>query len=95
MVFSKLEMPDSEDPTAVMKLSYFIPRNDKLVLGFDGNFRVIQGEPALNDPPTPADDPDSMTVAKLALEAYTAQASNVKLEIVKNKRYTINRTNNF
>ncbi len=89
MVFSKLEMPDSEDPTAVMKLSYFIPRNDKLVLGFDGNFRVIQGEPALNDPPTPADDPDSMTVAKLALEAYTAQASNVKLEIVKNKRYTM------
>ena len=89
MSFSKLEMPDSEDPTAVMGLSYHLPRNDKLVLGFDGNFRVIQGEPALNDPPTPADDPDSMTIAKLGLEAYTPEASNVKLEIVKNKRYTM------
>ena len=89
MVFSKLEMPDSEDPTALMKLDYFLPRNDKLVLGYDGNFRVIQGEAALNDPPVPVDDPDAMTIAKLGLEAYTSTASNVSLEVVKNKRYTM------
>ena len=89
MTFAKIEMPDSGVPTASMTLDYHLPRNDKLVLGFDGNFRVIQGEPALNDPPTPADDPDSMTIAKLGLEAYTPEASNVKLEIVKNKRYTM------
>ena len=89
MTFAKNEMPDSGDPTGTLELDYFLPRNDKLVLGFDGVFRTIQGEPALNDAPTPADDPDSMTIAKLALEAYTPTASNVKLEIVKNKRYTM------
>jgi len=89
MIFSGIQIPDSEDTTATMKLNYFLPRNDKLVLGFDGNFRIIEGESALNDPPIPADDPDSITIAKLGLEAYTAHASNVRLDVVNNKGYTM------
>ena len=89
MVFTKLEMPDTEDPKAAIDISYHLPRKDKVVLGFDGVFRVIQGEPALNDPPVPADDPDSMTIAKLTSEPYAPSASNVQIELVKNKRYTM------
>ena len=83
------EVPSATRPTVTMNQEYYLRRNDKVVLGFDGQVRTIEGRSALNNPPIPADDPDSMTLATLSLEPYTIGASNVKLEVVKNTRYTM------
>lgn len=89
MSFSEVYMPDSSDPDITANTIVYMPRIDKLVLGFDGEARIIEGRSALNDPPVPADDPDSMTLAKLSLDPYTITGSNVKLDLVQNRRYTM------
>ena len=89
MHFTTTDVPSTNKPDINLDQEYYLRRNDKVVLGFDKQIRVLEGKSALNDPPTPADDPDSMTLAKLSLDQYSIGASNVKLEVVKNTRYTM------
>ena len=89
MTFTKNQIVDRRVGSADVDLSYYLGRIDKVVLGFDGQFRVIEGDSALNNPATPLDDPDSMTLYKLTLPPFTFQTSNVDIDIVKNKRYTM------
>jgi len=89
MTFTRNQIVDRRVGSADVDLSYYLSRIDKVVLGFDGQFRVIEGDSALNNPATPLDDPDSMTLYKLTFPPYTFQTSNVDIDIVKNKRYTM------
>jgi hypothetical protein len=89
MTFTTNQIVDRRVGSADVDLNYYLSRIDKVVLGFDGQFRVIEGDSALNNPATPLDDPDSMTLYKLTLPPFTFQTSNVDIDIVKNKRYTM------
>ncbi len=89
MTFARNQIVDSRVASVDTSLSYYLSRIDKAVLGFDGEFRIIEGQSRLNNPPTPDDDPDSMTLYKLTFPPYTYTTSNVKVDIVKNKRYTM------
>ena len=89
MTFTRNQIVDSRVGSADVDLNYYLSRVDKVVLGFDGKFRVIEGDSALNNPPTPLDDPDSMSLYKLTFPPFTFQTSNVTVDIVKNKRYTM------
>ena len=89
MTFSRNQMVDSRVASVDTNLSYYLSRIDKAVLGFDGEFRIIEGQSRLNNPPTPEDDPESMTLYKLTFPPFTYTTSNVKVDIVKNKRYTM------
>ncbi|RPG96188.1 MAG: DUF4815 domain-containing protein [Candidatus Pelagibacter sp. TMED165] len=89
MTFTRNQIVDRRVGSADVDLSYYLSRIDKVVLGFDGQFRIIEGDSALNNPATPLDDPDSMTLYKLTFPPYTFQTSNVDIDIVKNRRYTM------
>ena len=51
-----------------------------------GNTRQVS---ALTNPANPIDDPDSMTLYKLTFPPFTYDTSNVVVDIVKNRRYTM------
>ena len=75
--------------------SYYLPRIDKLILtteedssGDVGKFSLIQGVPSLS-PKEPVLIDDAMHVASIHLPAYLYHASDAKVTLVDNKRYTM------
>ena len=75
--------------------SYYLPRIDKLILspeedseGNMGKFSLIKGVPSLN-PKAPSLIDDAMHVASIHLPAYLYHASDAKVTLVDNKRYTM------
>ena len=77
--------------------SYYLGRNDKLVLSKDRSFQIIQGTPSLT-PTLPAEPDGSLVVANLYLDPYTAYVTteapsgvvpNLSVNKVKHKRYTM------
>lgn len=68
--------------------SYYLARRDKLVLTKDRRFKLVQGIPSAN-PQEPGDITDSMVLYKLYTPPYTLYPSNVSVEYVENKRYTM------
>ena len=73
-----------------LDFSYYLPRKSKICLDYTGKFFISDGESSLN-PADPSDIPLSMVLYTLALEAYTFGTSdtNVKIDKVDNKRYTM------
>lgn len=72
----------------IASYSYYLPRNDKLMLTKDKQFIISKGIPALK-PITPTDLSDSMTLYTLAVPAYTYDVKDVGNLYVENKRYTM------
>tara|TARA_Y100000996_G_scaffold414525_1_gene405667 strand:- start:13708 stop:20376 length:6669 start_codon:yes stop_codon:yes gene_type:complete len=66
----------------------YLPRIDKVVLRDDLTFDIIRGKSS-RDPITPADQPNAMTLAKLAIPSYTFSSDDVTLSLTENKRYTM------
>ena len=89
MTFDRNQTVDSRTAVVDTDLSYYLSRIDKVVLSYDKQFRVIRGVSALTNPGTPIDDPDSMTLYKLTFPPFTYDTSNVIVDIVKNRRYTM------
>ena len=89
MTFDRNQTVDSRTAVVDTDLSYYLSRIDKVVLSYDGVFRVLKGISALTNPSTPLDDPDSMTLYKLTFPPFTYDTSNVVVDIVKNRRYTM------
>ena len=89
MTFNRNQIVDSREAEVDTDLTYYLGRVDKVVLQPSGDFRVIEGVSALNNPPTPADDSEAMTIMKMSLDPYTYESSNVKIDLVKNRRYTM------
>jgi len=67
---------------------HYLPRTDKIVLGRDRNFKLLQGIPSLEALP-PTDDPDAMTLYNVTLNGFTTTKDDVQIKRIENKRYTM------
>ena len=68
--------------------SYYLSRKDKIALDINGNFFDVEGVSA-ETPAEPADAKLSMVLHKLSLAPYTFNISDVSIETLDNKRYTM------
>ena len=72
----------------VLDYQYFLPRIDKVILNKNRAFEVLQGNPSLT-PVMPLDKDGAMTLYILREPAYVANTSDIDVEYVDNKRYTM------
>ena len=72
----------------LVSYQYYLPRIDKVALNKDKVFEVIQGIPSLN-PVEPKDRDGSMTMYILREPAYTANTSEIQVQYIDNRRYTM------
>jgi hypothetical protein len=89
MSFSSQQIVDSILGAVDTNVEYYLSRTDKVVLRKNGTFKVISGVSALNNPPTPNDEVDAMTLYTLKVDPYTYSTSNVDITIQNNRRYTM------
>ena len=69
--------------------SYYMGRIDKIALTPSGVFKIIKGISSFTNPGVPSDDADAMTLATLRIPAYTFNSSDIKLDYVSRRRYTM------
>src|SRR6056300_152833 len=67
---------------------YYLGRVDKIFLDKDGNFKVLKGASSI-EPRVPGTLDNAMHLYTLFLPAYTLDTSEVGIEHVDNKRYTM------
>jgi hypothetical protein len=72
----------------VLDYQYYLPRTDKVILNKDRTFEVLQGNPSLT-PVMPNDKDGAMTLYILREPAYVANTSDIEVQYVDNKRYTM------
>jgi len=72
----------------ILNYQYYLPRIDKVALNKNKTFEVIQGIPAL-EPVEPKDKDGSMTMYILREPAYTANTSDIQVQYIDNRRYTM------
>ena len=72
----------------VLDYQYYLPRTDKAILNKDRSFEVLQGNPSLT-PVMPNDKDGAMTLYILRNPAYVANTSDIEVQYVDNKRYTM------
>ena len=80
-------LPDS-DVVLTTDVQFYLPRKDKIVVTKDREFGVIEGNPSV-DPIVPADDEDSMTIYIADIPEYTFEVTDVNLQYIENKRFTM------
>lgn len=68
--------------------NYYVPRRDRLILTKDKEFKLIKGIPSSN-PVYPLVSEDGMILYNVNIPAYTSKLSDVGLEYLENKRYTM------
>lgn len=70
--------------------SYYLPRTDKIVLDFTGNYTAVTGTSSLQ-PKEPATPSVGMVLYTLGLEPYTFYTDSISVSIKKtdNRRYTM------
>ena len=88
LVFDSYQIPIPYE-TIESDHSYYLNRIDKIVLTPSGVFKIITGISTLYNPAPPPDDLDAMTLATLRIPAYTFNSSDVKLDYISRKRYTM------
>ena len=72
----------------ILDYSYYLPRIDKVVLSKNKNFDVVKGISSSN-PVEPKNKEDSMNLYILTEPAYLANTSDVDVQYVNNRRYTM------
>jgi len=72
----------------ILDHSYYLPRIDKVVLSKNKTFEVIKGISSSN-PFEPKNKEDSMNLYILAEPAYLANTSDVDVQYINNRRYTM------
>jgi hypothetical protein len=77
-------------PVSTFEADYdhYLGRADALVVTRNREFKLVPGVSSPNPVPPP-DDGDSMTIYRLTVAPYTANTSQVGIEYVENKRYTM------
>ena len=68
--------------------SYYLPRQDKIVLTQEGKFQILEGISDLN-PRSPAEAENGMTLYKILLLPFTFFPTDIRSTYVENKRYTM------
>jgi hypothetical protein len=84
-VFGEILKPAS---TISADITYYLPRNDLIVVDKDGVFRDVRGISSLS-PVTPDTPAEAMKLFELYIPAYTLSTSDVTVKTVDNKRYTM------
>ena len=69
-------------------LEYYLSRRDKIFLTSTGEFKIVEGAPEL-DPIEPEGIQDAMLLFKIFLPAYTFKTSDVQVDRVDNRRFTM------
>ena len=72
----------------LLDYQYYLPRIDKIALNKNRTFEVIQGVPSLT-PVEPKDKDGSMTMYILHEPAYVANTSNISVQYIDNRRFTM------
>ena len=72
----------------ILDYQYYLPRIDKVVLNKNKTFEVVQGIPSLT-PVEPKDRDGAMTLYKLREPAYVANTSEIIVEYMDNRRFTM------
>jgi hypothetical protein len=72
----------------ILDYEYYLPRIDKVVLNKSRVFEVVKGVPSLT-PVEPKDKDNGMTLYTLRNPAYVANTSNVDVQYINNRRYTM------
>jgi len=72
----------------LLDYQYYLPRTDKVILNKNRTFEVIQGNPSLT-PVQPLDKDGAMTMYIFREPAYVANTSDIDVEYIDNKRYTM------
>lgn len=85
---SKVTLCPEPATTMSTDIHYYLNRIDKVYLDKDGKFGVTQGVSAL-EPKLPDDPKDAMVLYNLFVQAYTEDPSEVTIEVIDNKRYTM------
>jgi len=72
----------------ILDFAYYLPRIDRVVLNKNRTFSIVKGEPDTN-PIKPKSLDESMTLYILDTPAFLADANNVEVQYVNNRRYTM------
>lgn len=76
------------DSILTTDFSHYIGRYDKLILTKERKFIVVKGVSS-NTPVMPSDLPEGMTLYKIRLSPFTARPTDVTLEYIDHRRYTM------
>lgn len=87
LAINGLRLPQPDD-AMTLSYSYYLGRQDKLLLTRDRQFQMLSGVPGLA-PVLPPDQQGTMTLYTLAVPSYTFFASNVTSNYIQNRRYTM------
>lgn len=68
--------------------TYYLPRNDKLVLSQTGELSIIEGKPSF-DPQYPITPENTLELYKIRMGANTLNDSDIATSVVEHKRYTM------
>ena len=72
----------------ILDYQYYLPRIDKVILNKNRTFEVVQGNPSLTPVP-PLDKDGAMTMYILREPAYVANTSEIEVQYIDNRRYTM------
>ena len=84
----------NNNQNVIADITYYLGRIDKVVLTRDGLFKSIQGIPDVKPQP-PVNQSDSITLYALNFEPYTYRETDVSLQIIPHKRYTMKDISNL
>lgn len=80
--------PILPDQTVLLDYQYYLNRTDILVLKSNGEFNVIEGQPALN-PIEPTVPENSMLLYKFDIPAFTFDVDDINIQAFETKRFTM------
>lgn len=84
------------DPNSPVKLkiSYYLPRNDLLVVDKLGSFKLIEGE-SNEDPRAPTTPDNSMVLYSIGNAPFTRSIKEVTMDYIDNRRFTMSDIGNL
>ena len=88
-IFDNHQIVDSQTFEVEADYSYYKKVVHKISLDENGSFIVTSGASALNYPPVPSTSGDTMLLATIAVNPYTYDETDLKVEVVDNRRYTM------
>ena len=74
--------------SSIIGYSFYLPRNDRIVLDILGNLAVIKGTSS-KDPVTPEINENAMEIATIQLPAYLYDPDDAIIRVTDNVRYTM------
>ena len=87
--FDSFQLPAPPGSSTFADYSYYLSRNDKIVLYPNGQFKTIRGISSYINPITPSDVPDALTLFTLKNNAYTFTKDDIAVTPTNLRRYTM------